>query len=515
VSLNGPARAGASRYEFKETVEKAEAQALRIQGVDRNTVFVAATSTCLLVRYEAGARGWHTQPYGFFDYYSFARDVASGLIRGWEPPEGRPGWPGVRAWVWRQTGRAIGKRLHAFYRRCLREADPTVLTLQRAVFAATFSAPRLMFREDLYKEKYVVKDVIQHRAAAVALARLERFRYLDHSKGRLAAEEKILNSRERESLEELARSLGVGLSIHVLSKGGYRPDSLSTDEALGMMENWRGLFSPTGEPYRSLDRTLMNLPGGVPPGLAAYLSLVHLERPVFSRSELLVLTLHEQRRFDRNLPRRNEAIFRSASEDRIAQATRLVAQHTRNPLSTRRTSDLKFVVGFLMDYPEEHGGNIVGLAEKSIQWHRQEQRHEIEKTLSKLGNRPTETPPIPLPEDPNVRFLSSVEEVCEEGARMNNCVASYARSAVRGLCYLFHVDHAGTEATIEVDRAGRVVQAAGPGNKMNAASRRGRRVLGHWGKGFPDGHESTPPSIILEDGVNVPDGGDMFEDVPF
>jgi hypothetical protein len=108
-------------------------------------------------------------------------------------------------------------------------------------------------------------------------------------------------------------------------------------------------------------------------------------------------------------------------------------------------------------------------------------------------------PPIPPPEDPNVRFLSSVEEVCEEGARMNNCVASYTRSAVPGICYLFHVSNAGEQATIEVDRAGRVVQAVGPGNRMNAASRWGRRVLGRWGKGFPEGHEATAPFPVVEE----------------
>src|SRR3712207_6266975 len=130
--------------------------------------------TCLVVRYRDGRGEWYTRRYGFFDYYSFAGDVASGLIVGWEPPEGRPGWPGVRSWVWRRTGRAIGKRLHAFYKRCLREADPTVLTLQRVVFAATFSAPRLVLREELYEVKYLIRDVTHHRAAAVALANLGR-----------------------------------------------------------------------------------------------------------------------------------------------------------------------------------------------------------------------------------------------------------------------------------------------------------------------------------------------------
>jgi hypothetical protein len=498
----------AGRYKFTEYPTGGGARILRIEGQDRNTVIVTTTPTCLLVRYTDGRGGWHIQPYGFFDYYPFAADVASGLILGWEPPEGRREWPGLRVWVWRQTGRAIGKRLHAFYNRCLGGADSTVLALQRAVFAATFSVPELVFREELYGEQYLVKDVTQHRAAAVALANLWRFRYLDESKAHAEAKEEVLSSAERANLEVLAERVGVKLSLHVFPKRGHEPAPLSLDDALSMMENWRGLFSPTGEPYRSLDRTLMNLPGGVPPSLVAYLNLVHLERPVLSRSELIVLTLHEKHRFHRELPRHNATVFRSTSEDQIVRATRLVAEHTRNALSTRRTVDLKFVMGFLMDYPNEHRGNIVGLAEKSIRWHRQEQHREIEKTLSKLGNKPTEAPPILLPEDPNVRFLSSVEEVCEEGARMNNCVASYASRAVRGLCYLFHVAHAGAEATIEVDRAGRVVQAAGPANQRNAASKWGKRKLNRWGKAFPEGHENAPATY---DGIE----DDLYDDIPF
>ena len=401
--------------------------------------------------------------------------------------------------------------MHAFYKRCIRDVDPTILTLQRSVFAATLSVPGLILREDLYKEKFIVKDVTRHRAAAVALANLGRFRRLDASKAHADAEEEILNSEERVSLEAVAERLGVKLSLAVLPKGGYRQAPLGVDEALGMMENWRGLFSPTNESYRSLDRTLMNLPGGVPPGLVAYLRLVPLERPVFSRSELAVLTLYEQRRFGREPLRHNKTVFHCATEGRIARATRLVAEHTRNPLSTRRTRDLKFVVGFLMDYPGEHRGNIVGLAERSIRWHRDQQEMETEKILGKLGrDRLTEAPPIPVPQDLNVRFLSSVKEVCVEGVRMNNCVASYAARAVSGHCYLFHISHGGEEATVEVGRAGRVVQAAGPGNEMNAACRWGKRVLNHWGNAFPEGHEITAPPL---DRVEITE--ENFEDIPF
>ena len=497
-----------SRYRFKElSGPGGRRRALRIEGEGRNTVFVIPKPTCLLMRYRDERREWHTRSYGFFDYYPLSDDVASGLIVGWEPPEGKPGWPGVRAWVHKRTARAIGKRLHSYYKRSLDDVDPTVLALQRAVFAATFSAPGLVLGNKLYREKYVVKDVTRHRAAAVALAGLGTFSGLRRERAWRDARATVLRSTERAALEELAKSTGVRLSVHATPERRFRAASLPVDEALGVMEGWRGLFSPTGEPYRSLDRTLMNLPGGVPAGLMPYLSLVRLERPVLARSELAVLALHERRRFGADGSAGKERVFRHASANRIARATRLVAEHTRNPLTARRTGDLRFVVDFLMDCPDEHGGNIVGLAEKSIQWHRRQQEEEVERTLKRLGrDRATEAPPVPLPGDPNVAFLADVRGVCEEGLRMKNCVASYAGRAAKGYCYLFHVSHAGEEATVEVDRAGRVVQAAGPGNEINAASRWGRRVLNRWGKGFPEGHESTarPPDFEEDDLENIP-----------
>ena len=79
----------ATRYSVNEYLGRGGAWVLRIEGEDRNTVFVAATPTCLLVRYGDRRGGWHIQPYGFFDYYAFTGYVASGLMLGWEPPEGR------------------------------------------------------------------------------------------------------------------------------------------------------------------------------------------------------------------------------------------------------------------------------------------------------------------------------------------------------------------------------------------------------------------------------------------
>jgi hypothetical protein len=68
---------------------------------------------------------------------------------------------------------------------------------------------------------------------------------------------------------------------------------------------------------------------------------------------------------------------------------------------------------------------------------------------------------------------------------MNNCVASYARGAVRGSSLLFHAAKDGESVTIEVSPQGHVVQASGPNNRRNTAAKWAQRALGRWAKGFP------------------------------
>jgi len=70
---------------------------------------------------------------------------------------------------------------------------------------------------------------------------------------------------------------------------------------------------------------------------------------------------------------------------------------------------------------------------------------------------------------------------------MQHCVASHTQSAVAGHCYLFHVNRKDDQqATIEVGRDGRVMQARGPRNQRNKATAWGTRLLNKWGGNFPD-----------------------------
>src|SRR5262249_18345501 len=138
----------------------------------------------------------------------------------------------------------------------------------------------------------------------------------------------------------------------------------------------------------------------------------------------------------------------------------------------------------LADYPEPYHGPLAGLVERALRWHRIAPDLRVE--VAELGglSMPTRPPPVALPDDPRITFLPTVGAVLEEGARMRHCVGTYARRAVTGACYLFHVEYRGMSATVQVDSDGRVAQACGPGNARNLATSWATRKLGEWALNF-------------------------------
>ena len=98
---------------------------------------------------------------------------------------------------------------------------------------------------------------------------------------------------------------------------------------------------------------------------------------------------------------------------------------------------------------------------------------------------PVQSPPVPLPEVPGLRFLAKPSEIREEGILMGHCIGHYVSRAKAGQSFLFHYEYKGELASIELDQAGLVKQSMGPRNRPNAASRRGARILAAWGNAFP------------------------------
>lgn len=356
---------------------------------------------------------------GFYEYYPMA-DAVLGILTN-KLHHGKPSR--LQLYHRNKMGRMLGKDMHHHWRILLTKVDQTVLQVQRAVFAATADYPWILVHhpEDIYSDKYIVRDIISYRAAALA------------------------------------------------TKMTYYP---------GDMSNWMSMFADNGILYRSLTKTLMNFPGGIPSSMAKNFPLIRLPHPMTERAPLLLALAMA------SLPIEWQFmdIAYKATPAQIKYALKLLEKHTHEKAPFRRASSMGKLAWFIGGNVDKHNGNIVGLTEKAIKAHQNRQNLALEVLRqSNDYDNPVKNPPA-LPNNPNITFLDKVGLILEEGTQMNHCVGGYAKLAARGECYLFHVNYAETEATVQVDSQGNVVQSHGPNNCTNAASLYGVKELTKWGK---------------------------------
>jgi hypothetical protein len=474
-----------SRYQFRE-----HPGGFAVEGDDRPPVEVSFGPTALEAWHAGEPPGGARQRFGFFNFGKLLEFVAAGLMRDWRPQEG---WYGARAWAHQQTARAIARRLREQWLRLVARADPTVLAVQKAIFAATFGDAPLAAEPLLYQDPYLVHDIVHYPAAAVAA----RNAWTLTRELPLA---RLQHSGPARDLRELARSMGVAVQL-----GASLPEDPPVSTQVERLADWKALFSDTGYGYRSLNRTLMALPGRTPHRLVCDLRKVHLVRPLLTRLELLAVVLYAGVRADRESCPGTRAdhshVFGHARAAHVKEAMARAAAHLRQPLDPGKAADVRQMVQFLADYPEPHAGNLAGLAARAVRWHRGRQQEQAAALRRHYGaETPTQRPPVALPADEGVEFLGSVAAVCAEAERMAHCVASYIDLAVRGNCYLFHVQYKGEEATVEVGAEGKVRQAQGPRNQRNRAARWGRRVLARWAATLPPpAGRAGMPAIEEED----------------
>jgi hypothetical protein len=435
--------------------------------------------------------GPEAQPVALIRTPVLVGEIARAMCSGWQPQNGRYArWKTDRRIL--LDARAIYRRVETACERLLDTVPDEVLATQRAVFAATFTnGPDI--GPELYAPEFAAlrRDIRAYRAASAALVA-----GTDTTDLRAWAE--IESAPEMEAVTALAAARGLSL---IISYSGWdaEPEARARYFLRRLAGGWMGLFSPDGRQYRPLNRTLMNLPGGVPPHLLMRLSRIRLERPVTDRAVLIALlaAAPELPWAPQRIqpppwwtpdPRRDwSQIIQHATHAQVTHAMAIAGVAMHRTLSPRRTGDILHAVRWITDYPGEHHGSITGLARKSARWHREQMQAEADKAIAELGgDRKTTVPPVPLPAAEGVEFLATVARVAYEGPQMNHCAASYAQAAVAGRCYLFHVEHGGEHATVEVLPQGEVGQVRGPGNRDNGACRYGRRVLARWGRQFRD-----------------------------
>ena len=230
-------------------------------------------------------------------------------------------------------------------KRLLANADPTALAVQKAAFQSAFRIDTLFLDTRLYRNRFLVRDLLTYPAAAVVAA--------------IAPD--VISRTGRIGLAGDGRN---GLQELVLSS----------------LENWQAVLSPTGTAYRSLSRTLMQMPRRIPLDLLSTLVEIELERPITDRVELIALLeatdfLDSISMDDDGQPTElarapNLRLFMHASRSELREAMRRIGNELGVVLSTRSADDIRSMAQYLMVYPEPHRGRIAGLTRKSIAWHR-------------------------------------------------------------------------------------------------------------------------------------------------
>jgi len=255
--------------------------------------------------------------------------------------------------------------------------------------------------------------------------------------------------------------------------------------------DWRLSYQAGGQFYTSLHKTLSNMPQGITYHYLFGLKSIRLPEPATTRLKLFTY-VYLGRFFEQDIVRFEKVILKS-SEDNIRKAIEYVWNYmpTMETGDFRKPNGIAHALNVIFDYPHPVGDwDMLGLAKRSEEWHHQ---RNVERQLNSIDwdidyeemlTLETARPPIDLPKDKNIRFLATHGDVVIEGDVMHHCIASYATSALKGKCYLFHIEYGGEKASVEVKPQGYVGQAYGPKDVINRASIYGRKVLTKWAEGL-------------------------------
>lgn len=198
--------------------------------------------------------------FGLYDYNSLVVKISELMFKDWAPPPRTTNAPifAITNWSREKGQKRIAALFKEHWQYYVYGTTPYhIREVQRKVYAACLNkvATSVLMRPELYDDVYVCKDIIQYRAAAVAFGQLPqvvRFTNHDHDPD-------------------------------------WSSDDVTTQLLMSTIRNWRGIYSYTGKPYRALDRTLAQLPGGIPARILLNLRFVKLTKPVVNRTLLLFL----------------------------------------------------------------------------------------------------------------------------------------------------------------------------------------------------------------------------------
>jgi hypothetical protein len=360
--------------------------------------------------------------------------------------------------------------------RCIavaRRRDPRIDKAAAIVDAVLgVGPPPLLYSEGVLLAPYLIDDIVRFRAAAVVVAMLGRFQ---------------------------ARTVA---SCH--------------GQAAPPLSSWRSFLAPNKVVTRALDKTVAALEEPAFAGVSAahiwQLRRIDLIAPVSSPGRLTVLG--ERSLVGGPTTARDLRLLQLVDDDTLdgLRDDVVVALRLQRAPAAQQVHTLCIVLQG--DRHEEPAAERLSPALRLRRLVRR-RLQGLATTLAarRAGARSMSTgwgamaarPPIPLPDDPGIRFLATADDYVDEGERMHHCVALHFNQGCRGQAFIFHVDDGPT--TVHIDRHGALVQARGRENVQNEHTHRAGRRLAAWGaplRLLRLGPATT--SVWLGDGPTLPAG---------
>lgn len=340
-----------------------------------------------------------------------------------------------------------------------------IFKVQKAIFKIALECGRLAKSEYFYESSnhYIQSDIQNYKAAAIAAYFVSR---------PFVNKTLYLNPYDYSQIDP------VKLGGNYASSDYYDPfiglPQLPIVRCIELMQDWQGLYSPNGVAYRILRRILMTEPNI---SLFHYGKLFRWYLPKFTSNKIeLEFMIAANDRYSKNT-----SLYSKATEPEILKAYDSISDHCCFKLSPKKVQSAYALINFLDSCPDVNPtGTLGGLIKKAKKWNKKVKQQELEDVLEQNPKGQFETPPWHIKKKKHLRikFLQSVMELFEEGRDMKNCVFNFVDFALEGIAFFYHLDHlpSGTSATLHFNKVGKLIEAVGPSNTSNTASKIAKRT---------------------------------------